>query len=61
LTVVPHVPDKSPVVGNARPSRGEKFVTAILVSFKPSFQRFPSWESGSYLYLPSRESVHYLS
>ena len=31
LTTVPHVPDKSPVVGSARPSRGEKFVTAIVV------------------------------
>ena len=29
LTVVPQVPDKSPVVGNARPNKGEKFVTAI--------------------------------
>jgi hypothetical protein len=30
LTVVPHVPDKSPVVGSAKPSKGEKLVTAII-------------------------------
>jgi hypothetical protein len=30
LTTVPHVPDKSPVVGSYRPSRGEKLVTAML-------------------------------
>jgi hypothetical protein len=29
LTVVPQVPDKSPVVGSAKPSKGEKLVTAI--------------------------------
>jgi hypothetical protein len=31
LTVVPHVPSRSPVVGSANPNKGEKLVTAILV------------------------------
>ncbi len=35
LTTVPHVPDKSPVVGSAKPRRGEKFVTAMLVPYSP--------------------------
>lgn len=30
FTVVPHVPARSPVVGSARPRRGEKFVTAMI-------------------------------
>jgi hypothetical protein len=33
LTVVPHVPAKSPVVGNANPNNGEKFVTAMAVPY----------------------------
>jgi len=31
LTVVPNVPDKSPVVGYAKPRRGEILVTAIII------------------------------
>ena len=33
LTVVPQVPDKSPVVGNANPRSGEKLVTAMSVPY----------------------------
>ena len=40
LTVTPHVPDKSPVVGKAKPRRGEKLVTAMIILYKTS-QRWP--------------------
>ena len=42
LTVVPHVPSRSPVVGSANPKRGEKFVTAISISFTQPFQHLPN-------------------
>jgi hypothetical protein len=41
LTVVPHVPDRSPVVGSASPSKGEKFVTAISCPLNSHIDIFP--------------------
>jgi hypothetical protein len=53
LTVVPQVPDRSPVVGSARPRRGEKFVTAISISFTQPFRHFASSECHCHLSLSS--------
>ena len=43
LTTVPHVPARSPVVGNAKPSKGEKLVTAIWCSLYSHLDILPSW------------------
>ena len=57
LTVVPQVPDRSPVVGSARPRRGEKFVTAISISFTQPFRHFASSGCHCHLSLSSRSSL----